>query len=169
MKIIQKSQSKKRLIITVLILILVGMVVSCIFLFFPKQKSDMPLDSNSNNVNQTSSQSDSKQDAVKTDNSSTKTPLPEDNNLILEAHKETDGSMTVITKLKNVSDGTCQLTVTGQLGTTVYNAPVIFQPEYSSCEGFSVPIAQGDSGSWKISLKVTSNGTSATKTISVDS
>lgn len=87
-------------------------------------------------------------------------------NIELSAKQEDNNTVTVFTKLYNYGDGTCELTVTNSGTPVLQYADVIYQAEYSSCAGFSVPIEGLGQGTWNITVKVSSNGTSGTKTIS---
>lgn len=113
------------------------------------------------------SEPDEKQASIDSDKSSVETPIPEENNVSVDTTREADGSLTIIAKLKNVSDGTCELTVNNESTIKSYTAPVIFQPEYSSCAGFNLQSNEWNYDS-KVSLRITSNGTSITKTVLMD-
>lgn len=69
---------------------------------------------------------------------------------------ESDGSITIVTKLNNYSDGTCSLSIKNGVEIYKKTAPVIYQPDFSSCAGFSVPSGAIDKGKWEITVKVTS-------------
>ena len=86
----------------------------------------------------------------------------------LSAKQETNGNVTVFTTLHGYSSGTCSLKVTNGSKTVNQTASVIYQPEFSSCAGFSVPISSLDKGTWAITLTVTSEGQPKTKSISFE-
>lgn len=94
----------------------------------------------------------------------TQTPATE-NSVDLTAKQEANNTVTVFTKLSGYSSGTCSLTVTNGEKTTTQTAAVYYQPEYSSCAGFSVPISSLGTGTWSLALTVTANGSSVSKTI----
>jgi len=98
----------------------------------------------------------------------TPTPAPSSDNISLTTRQESNNTVTVLTKLTNFSNGTCALTVSNGTKTVTQQAAVIYQSEFSSCAGFSVPISQLGSGSWSIKLDVTSAGTTSTKTTSLE-
>ena len=79
--------------------------------------------------------------------------------------KKDGSSLVVITKLTNYSDGDCELDVTNGDVSKIYSAKVIYQPEASTCAGFSVPIDQIGKGNWNIKLKVTSGGVTNSETV----
>jgi hypothetical protein len=91
----------------------------------------------------------------------TNTPPPID----LTAKTESNNSVTVIGKFTNVSNGTCLLDVTNGSAVFTAKADVIYEPEYSSCAGFSVPIASLGRGTWTIKLTVNPGTAQSTKTI----
>lgn len=90
------------------------------------------------------------------------------NNISIQAKDEANGTVTILTKLTNYSDGQCSLKISN--GTKQYSADVnvIFQPEYSTCAGFSVPKSQLGSGTWDIRLVVSSKGGEVTSSQKVD-
>lgn len=83
--------------------------------------------------------------------------------------EEINNSVTVFTELHNFDSGTCNLTVTNADKTVTQSAGVIYQPEFSSCAGFSIPISQLGKGIWSINLTVsTPNSASVSKTITAE-
>lgn len=101
-----------------------------------------------------------------TDN--TYTPPAGSNNLTVSASKANATTVAVSTELKNYSDGTCQLVVQNGASNVTQNAQVIFAPDFSTCAGFSVPISSLGTGTWSITLNVTSGGTTETKSITYE-
>lgn len=95
-------------------------------------------------------------------------PVPSDNSTIDLSVSKNGDSATVIVKLKEqgYSQGKCTLTVSANGKKNSQEAIIIYQPEYSTCAGFSVPISSVGGGSWNISLSVTPlNGKTITKSI----
>lgn len=86
----------------------------------------------------------------------------------LSARQETNNTVTVFTKLRGFSDGSCELTIANGTKTNTQSASVIYQPEFSSCAGFSVPIDSLGKGSWIMRLSVTSGGSTETKTLTFE-
>lgn len=72
-------------------------------------------------------------------------------------------NVVVTTKLYGYSDGACVLSISNGDKSTTLNAPVMFQPEYSTCAGFSMPVEQLGSGKWTMKLSITSGGKTLTK------
>lgn len=105
------------------------------------------------------------------DNSITDTAGGDDTNsqksIIMTTEQNDNGTLTVFTKLYGYSDGVCTLTIYNGHSSS-QTANVIFQPEYSTCAGFSVNIAEIGPGPWTMSLSVNSGGQSTTKQISVE-
>ncbi len=85
----------------------------------------------------------------------------------LSARRE-DGDVIVLTKLYGYGSGTCNLRSIGNGKSDVQDADIIYQNEFSSCLGFSVPIDNVGDGTWKITLTVKSGGKSEEKTISFE-
>lgn len=95
-------------------------------------------------------------------------PRTQPTTLVELTAKQEGSSVTILTKMQNISDGSCRLTLTNGAKSTSQTAQVIYQPEFASCAGFSVPVSTLGLGSWDISLMVTpSTGTEVTKSISV--
>lgn len=90
-------------------------------------------------------------------------PPKDPDNIVILTREETNSSVTITVKLIGYSDGQCTLDITN--GNNKHNevAAVIFQPEYSTCAGFSVDKSVLGGGAWNIRLKVTSKGVDVTK------
>lgn len=86
----------------------------------------------------------------------------------LTIRQESDNSVTILTQLKNYSDGTCDLTITNNNDTITRSAPVLYQDTFSTCAGFSIPANEMANGTWNITLSVTSKGETSAKTISAE-
>lgn len=69
---------------------------------------------------------------------------------------QTGATVTILTKIQGVSSGSCTLTITNGSKSTEQTAQIIYQPEFSSCAGFSVPVSSLGAGTWNIAVKVTS-------------
>lgn len=122
-------------------------------------------------INQDETNSNNKQDFIngKTNQNTNSTPAePTVDDISLSTRRETDGTVTIITELKNYSDGTCNLTIKNGNDSHTLSAPVLYQASFSTCEGFNVPSNVVPHGTWQISLSVTSKGKVNTKTISVE-
>ncbi len=84
----------------------------------------------------------------------------------LSAQKENDGTVTILTKITDVPNGSCVLNSRNGAKTNMQTAPLIYQTEFASCAGFSIPITALGNGVWNIQLLIESNGSKYEKTIS---
>ncbi len=85
--------------------------------------------------------------------------------LSLSAQQESTGSVTLFTKLYGIPSGKCTLTITNGGQKNVQSADILYQSEYSSCEGFSIPVSMLGTGNWNIQLSVNSNGKNYVKDV----
>lgn len=72
--------------------------------------------------------------------------------------KQEGSNVTVLTKIQSVAEGTCKLTVTNGEKAVTQEAAMIYQPEFSSCAGFGVPVSTLGAGTWNIKLTVSPPG-----------
>jgi hypothetical protein len=96
----------------------------------------------------------------------TTTPTPETVSttaISLTTQPGTKGSLTVFTNLGAIGNGTCTLTIANGSTTKTYTAQVVYQPQYSICAGYSIPVSDLGAGTWHLHLAVTSNGGTASK------
>jgi hypothetical protein len=100
---------------------------------------------------------DSSHGTTTTPQTTTETPTP-NSSFTLSAKQESDGSVTIIAKIQNVGSGTCALTITNGAKTYSDSADVIYQPDYSSCAGFTIAKEKLGAGTWTINLTVTAKG-----------
>ncbi len=95
-------------------------------------------------------------------------PVPTTAAHISMSIEQTDQAVTALIKLKEqgFSSGSCQLTVSSGSHQVTQQAAIIYQPEYSTCAGFSLPRTALPKGVWRFTLSVTPlNGAPLTKTI----
>lgn len=164
----RKSNLKNKLVIIVCVLVVFVSIFIALESFgithfissFNNTVVDQPKD-NKTNI-------DSKPSTIKGGNDSNPPAEPTSNDITLSTRREADGSVTILTELKNYSDGTCNLTITNGIAKYTSTAAVLFQDTFSMCEGFSVPSNAVPSGTWQITLAVTSKGKVNTKTISAE-
>ena len=184
MRITNKKLSKKQILVTTLAVAVAicGSVFALdkigVISIFPKEtvpnisKEPTPQEKKSEEkANQDTKESflnTIKDDKEKPVEKSKPAPVPKSNSSIeLSADRDGD-SVTIIVKLKEqgYSQGKCSLTVAANGKRVAQNADIIYQPEYSTCAGFSIPISSVGSGQWAISLSVTPlNGKPITKTL----
>lgn len=97
------------------------------------------------------------------------TPTPPPSTAIeLSTRQESNGNITISTKLFAISSGSCALTVVNGAKTASQTAQVIYQPQFSTCAGFSVARDNLGTGTWNITLKVTSNVGTETKSTTIE-
>lgn len=72
--------------------------------------------------------------------------------------KQDAGTITITTKLRGYSAGTCHLEMTDGSSVISETADIIYQPEFSTCAGFSILKSRLHSGDWSITLHVTPTG-----------
>ncbi len=63
-----------------------------------------------------------------------------------------DNSVVISTQITTIGDGSCTLSVTNGAAKYTDTADVIYQPSYSTCAGFTVPVAELGTGTWTISV-----------------
>lgn len=100
--------------------------------------------------------------------SSDTTPPVTENKVEVYAQQESNATVTVFTKLYGYTSGNCTLKITNGTRSTTKQAEIIFQAEYSSCAGFSIPISELGNGVWNITLSGTANQGSFNKTITFE-
>lgn len=102
-----------------------------------------------------------------TNSSENYTPPNNPDNIKLSAQQNGD-NVVVMTQLYGYSDGTCAVVATSGSSSTEQTADVIYQSQYSSCAGFSIPKDKLSAGTWSIKLTVTSGGVSETQSTSLE-
>lgn len=108
------------------------------------------------------------EDETKADPYNTSDPASSNTSIDISAKQESNGTVTVFTKLYGYSTGTCKLDVTNGTKSTSQTAEAMYQPEYASCAGFTVPISSLGNGNWSIKLNVTTGGITKDKTITLE-
>lgn len=168
----KKSNSALKFIIPLLVVALIGALVYLALLnkgpSSEKPPKSPPTDSLQEQEKQIQDDAKTKQeylDSQKPPDSNTSsppTPPPTTTaqpKITMSTQQESDGTVTIFTKLYGISGGTCYLSVVNGSQNTSQTAQVIYAPEYSSCAGFSVNKSSLGSGTWHISLRVDQNGT----------
>lgn len=165
------STTKKLLITSVVAISIVGAVTTLELTgmthFFNTTDSQTVNQKKESEIN-----SNNKKDFINTkadtNTGNTVTNKPTSSDIVLSTQRESDGSVTILTQLKNYSDGVCTLTINNGSSTYTQNAPVLYQDNFSTCAGFNVPSNTVAHGIWQISLVVTSKGMVNTKSISLE-
>ncbi len=96
------------------------------------------------------------------------TPAPPTSDSTVEARQESNGSVTVLSKLYGISSGTCSLSATNAGKSITKTADVIYQPEFSTCTGFSIPSSELGAGTWNITIAVTGGNKDAKVSTTVE-
>jgi len=170
---VQSSKKKKLPIIISVVVLLILATLSALYLFkvFPFQSANKDGATSSQIKEEQKTNTDQKDQFLDNakDNPTPTEPakVPDSSDTITLTSSQDGNSVTVLTKLsgQGYSSGTCELTVKANGKTNSQTADIIYQPEYSSCAGFTTPVDTLGKGVWEISLKVTPlNGTPLTKT-----
>ena len=121
-------------------------------------------------TDQAKSNADTKQSYVDTyKDPATAAPAASAGTIDVTAKTEANNTVTIVTKMTGISSGTCSLTITNGAKTNAQKADIIYEPEYASCAGFSVPVSSLGSGTWSIAVSATAaNGQSLAKTITLN-
>lgn len=85
----------------------------------------------------------------------------------LEA-KDNGQSVTVITNLGSLPEGECTLTISSGESSITKSAPVIYNPEYSTCAGFSIKKSELAAKNWTLKLDVIHADKSYSSTITYE-
>jgi len=167
-----RNHKKTFIIITVLVLLLVGALLYKRHFLNNTSPNSGPSAEETKQASELSAQE--KKELIDTSSSSNakeadpKPTTTADNTVDVTGKIEDDNTVSVITKLTNIGSGTCNLTITNNANTYKAEAEVIYQPEFSTCAGFSVPIDQLGNGVWSISVTVNSGGKTYSKSISLE-
>lgn len=111
---------------------------------------------------------ESKKNFIENEQAETPPPSQETSSVTVTATQLSSSSVTVLTKLLGYPDGTCELSVTNGSKSFSQSAPIIYQPDFSSCAGFSVPIDQLGTGSWSVELSATYHDIQHKDTVSLE-
>lgn len=91
-------------------------------------------------------------------------PTPSD---ITVTAQESDGNVTIMTQLIGYSGGTCKLTIANGSKTFSKSVDIIYQSQFSTCAGYSIPVSQLGAGDWSISITATTGDVSQVGTASL--
>jgi hypothetical protein len=74
---------------------------------------------------------------------------------ILNAYQQSSGNLVVQTEIKGAGSGTCRLIIQKGTNSITKTAAVLFQPSFSTCEGFIIPASEfSESGTWNLQLSL---------------
>lgn len=99
---------------------------------------------------------------VETPESTTPPTLSPEVGIELFAKRGNNDTVIVTTRLHGVADGTCTLMINNNSITYTQKASVVYQPDFSSCAGFSVPFSKLGKGTWEIQLSLDTAGETKT-------
>ncbi|MEO5499357.1 MAG: hypothetical protein ABIR46_02570 [Candidatus Saccharimonadales bacterium] len=173
MNIIKNTSSPKKIIIASIIFVLLGVAMVAalekanVINLINNDPAPYSGPTNTEKQEQKKTEKDTKQEFVESPDPADNPEVTPTNSVELSAKQESNSSVTVLTKLYGVSDGTCTLTVSKAGVTHTQTAQVIYQPDFSSCAGFSISRDKLGAGSWTIQLTV-SGETPLQKSISLD-
>lgn len=177
MKITQSANTKNRVLKYSIIALIIASVAGVGIAYWLKNADQVPSDGGPTPAQQKEMQAvdnankkDFAEKTKNTDNPGVTIPTPSSPDTIdLSASKTDASTVTIFTKLKDYASGNCELTVTSGAKSYSTTAQILYQPEYSSCAGFSVPVSELNTGTWTIKLTATpTGGTPITKTISFE-
>ena len=162
-----KSNTRKILLIFIIILICASIIFTALELFGVTRVINKPIVGNSG---QTGTNTNTNNTDTKSNPDINSSPLPDatSNDISLSTRRENNGNLTILTKLINYGDGTCELLIKNEADSYKQSAPVIYQSDYSTCEGFNIASNVIPSGTWEITLSVTSKGITNKQTTSVE-
>ncbi len=78
---------------------------------------------------------------------------------IIDTHQQENGDLVIQTSISGTSTGTCKLVLSKGSSTVSKTASVLYQPSFSTCTGFTIPINElASGGAWKIVLTLELDG-----------
>ena len=180
----KKSQRKRILIITVLVLVVAGIAATAYYALSsqyisPQEKARIEEEKTNNQAKkefvENTTSDDSSKDGDKSTSSSGSTnqvnnpgtTKPTSSSISVDASQSND-TVIIKTNVGSISTGTCKLTATNGSRQISQTADILYQPQYSTCTGFSIPVSKLGIGTWNLSLTVTANGAVATTTSTLE-
>lgn len=116
----------------------------------------------------TTQNQDSKDTKSNNQTPATYTPPTSSDNISIEPSRTNNDVVTIMTKLKGYSDGQCSLNISNGSRSSKQSAPVMYQPEYATCAGFTVHVSSLGTGLWTIEMSVTSGESTVKKQITFE-
>ncbi len=161
-----KHTSQKKTILTVLIIAVAVLLIAGVTyavnpsIFNSKDEQSGPTEEQSEEQKKT--ESDAKKEFIEStkneDLPGTNPSTPNSSDSITVSAKQDAGTVTVTSKLSGYSAGSCRLEIKNGTNSLSENAEIIYQPEYSTCAGFSIVKSRLGAGTWDITLYVTPDG-----------
>ena len=108
-------------------------------------------------------------DSTNSDDATDSSDAPDTTDNIKLTAKQDGTNVTISSQITTIGDGSCALSIKNGSKTYTASADVIYQPSYSTCAGFSVPVSELEDGTWTITVSVTSaNNVKASATTSLE-
>jgi len=164
---IQSKQNKKY----VPIIAIVGIAILIIFIviFFIFRHTNETTVTTPSKTQETQNDLDAKQNLIDNPNSQD-APVNKESggdSITITSSQATE-NVTIFTKLINVASGSCDLKITNGEKSYTSTVPVIYQSQFSSCAGFTVPKDKLSTGTWNVTLNVNNNEKTVTKTATIE-
>jgi hypothetical protein len=152
MKINKRKNHKKIFILGIPVLVLCALIAGWYFFYYTPTESSFR---DGNIVNQATpapnklsdKDAQAKKEFIEGDNETR--AEPSESKVDIFAVNDSD-NVIVSSKLYGFSDGECSMSVTNGSKSFNESAQIIYQPEYSTCAGFSIPKSELGSGTWTI-------------------
>lgn len=93
-----------------------------------------------------------KKDFIESSENAKPAPPPSSSDNVSFKATQNGDSVVITTELTDFSAGTCTLTIKNGQKSFTDSVDIIYQPEFSICAGFSVPVVELGSGTWNITL-----------------
>jgi uncharacterized protein YpmS len=168
---VQKKTSKKSLIITLSVIVVLATGAGAYALLSHGSSSEPTASEDNQSKSLEDSNSSSESTSINTDSSSTIHESEKDIQPSYEGEDTNNSiSLTGVVNYKSVindslllrttinqilNSGTCDLTLSNGQKTVTRSSSIVQNPSSSSCEGFDIPISELGSGTWSIEIKLT--------------
>lgn len=170
---ISSSRNTKKAVAISLIALLLAVALASGYYFYRQSNDSKVINKKTETETNTQSKKDfiekdgaqTGKDNTQTDTSPPKTTEEINESLSIDARRESNNTVTLLTKLYDIPAGTCTVNIKNGSKTLSKNAPVIYQSQYSTCAGFSIAEPDLGTGDWSITLIVTNGESSYTKSI----
>lgn len=150
------SKIKNRKIIYALIIVLLTFMLAIVAFF---TYNNTPSPKNGYTKEQAESDRTKKTTLIESKDSNSNTSSPGNSKTKISLSSRQEGSNVILlTRLDGTGSGRCNLSVVNGTKSYSSNAEVIYQNEYSTCAGFTIPIESLGSGKWMVKLNLDSGG-----------
>ena len=163
MKIKKTSKNNKKTLIVVAILLVIAAMSFALYSLYKNNAFNTTTAPGVDSQEQQKADDESKKEYLEQEGPGVSEEVQKDTSATpavvnITAEKNDNGSVTIFTNIKNLASGECNLSVSRGSEIFTDKAQLIYQSEYSTCAGFSVPITRLGNGTWSIKLNVTSDG-----------